>query len=334
MKKYNIREKVFQEPITILDGGTGTEIQRLGGVMSSAWGALANIKSPEVVLRVHENHIKAGCEIITTNSFSTCRHALDAIGQGDQVKKINSEAVRLARTAIQNTGAEDKVYVAGSMSNFFSLLDNEFRPDPRFIPDAKTEQKNYRELAKILADSGVDLLILELLVDIDHSKRLLEAAMETGLPVWVGLSCCKNKNDDSVVGRNFSVEKIKSLIYDEGEFPEAPKLLPEDKIIPLKEIILSLKSVGGDVFGIMHSWFDDSKAGLEILKENWDGPIMFYPEIMLFDTSTGGAKITSTEQEFAESCHKIMDNRVKIVGGCCGVSDSHLKALVKKVSPS
>ena len=69
MKKLNIREKVLQQPITILDGGTGTEIQRLGGVMSSAWGALANIESPDVVIRVHENHIKAGCEIITTTHF-------------------------------------------------------------------------------------------------------------------------------------------------------------------------------------------------------------------------------------------------------------------------
>ena len=333
MQKLSIREKIIQDSIIILDGGTGTEIQRLGGVMSSAWGALANIESPDVVINVHENHIKAGCEIITTNTFSTCRHALDAIGKGDQTEAINSEAVKLAREAIRNMDAEHKVYIAGSMSNFFSLLTNEFRPDPQFVPDAKTEQKNYKELAKILADSGVDLLILELLVDIDHSKILLEAAMETGLPVWVGLSCCKNKNDGSIVGRNFSVENIKSLIYDEDEFPEAPKLLPEDKIIPLKDIILSLKAVGGDVYGIMHSWFEDSKAGLEILKENWDGPIMFYPEIMLFDTSTGGAQITSTEKEFAESCQKLIDNRIKVIGGCCGVSDKHLNALVKKISP-
>ena len=83
----------------------------------------------------------------------------------------------------------------------------------------------------------------------------------------------------------------------------------------------------------MHSWFEDSKAGLEILKENWDGPIMFYPEIMLFDTSTGGAQITSTEKEFAESCQKLIDNRIKVIGGCCGVSDKHLNALVKKISP-
>ena len=186
-------------------------------------------------------------------------------------------------------------------------------------------------MAKILAGSGVDLLILELLVDIEHSKILLDAALETGLPVWVGLSCCRNKYDNTIVGRNFSVEKIKSLIYDEDEFTEVPKLLPEDKVIPLKSIISSLSSIGGDVYGIMHSWFDDAEAGLEILKENWKGPIMFYPEIMLFDTSTGGAKIIATEEEFATSCQRILDDRINIVGGCCGVSDAHLKKLVQKL---
>ena len=78
----------------------------------------------------------------------------------------------------------------------------------------------------------------------------------------------------------------------------------------------------------MHSWFEDSKMGLNVLKENWNGPIMFYPEIMLFDTSTGGAEIISTEDEFANSCEKLLDERIKIIGGCCGVTDKHLKALV------
>ena len=58
-------------------------------------------------LKVHQNHIKAGCEIITTNTFSTCRHALDAIGHGNQTSKINSEAVKLAQKAIDTTGAGD-----------------------------------------------------------------------------------------------------------------------------------------------------------------------------------------------------------------------------------
>ena len=80
----------------------------------------------------------------------------------------------------------------------------------------------------------------------------------------------------------------------------------------------------------MHSWFDDAKVGLEVLKENWSGPMMFYPEIHLFDTSTGGAIITSTEDEFSENCSNLIDDRIKIIGGCCGVSHNHLRSLINR----
>ena len=71
--------------------------------------------------------------------------------------------------------------------------------------------------------------------------------------------------------------------------------------------------------------------GLEILKDAWSGPIMFYPEIHLFDTSTGGAIITATEDEFAKSCSNLVDDRVKIIGGCCGVTENHLRSLINKL---
>ena len=73
---------------------------------------------------------------------------------------------------------------------------------------------------------------------------------------------------------------------------------------------------------------EDSKLGLEVLKDEQGGPIMFYPEIHLFDTSTGG--VLQLEDEFAENCSNLIDNRIKIIGGCCGVTDNHLKSLINK----
>ena len=145
------------------------------------------------------------------------------------------------------------------MTNFFALSENEYRPDPRFLPSLSDEEKNYKEMAKILLNEGVDILLLEMLLDIDHSKILLNAALETGLPVWVGLSCCISKHDQTIIGRNYGAEKTESLIYDKTKIVENPKFLPEDKIIPLVDIIDELTSIGGDVYGLMHSWFEDSK---------------------------------------------------------------------------
>ena len=320
---FKNKNKIF------IDGGTGSEIERLGGKMNSAWGATTNLTSPEIVIKVHENFINAGCDIITTNTFASCRHTLDGPGCSENTLQINKAAVNLAKTAIKNVGKKN-IIIAGCMSNFFALAKNEYRPDPKFVPSLKEEEKNYREMAKILVGEGVDFLILEMLLDIDHSKILLNVALETGLPVWVGLSCCVNKFNNEVVGRNYGVERIESLIYDKKTALEKPKLLPENRVIPLVDIIKSLTSIGGDVYGIMHSWFDDAKVGLEVLKENWSGPMMFYPEIHLFDTSTGGAIITSTEDEFSDNCSKLIDDRIKIIGGCCGVSHNHLRSLINR----
>ena len=169
-----------------------------------------------------------------------------------------------------------------------------------------------------------------MLLDINHSEILLNAALQTGLPVWVGLSCCESKFDNSIVGRNFRAEKEKSLIYDEEKYKEQPKFLPEDDIIQFEDIIKTLTNIGGDVYGIMHTWFQDSSGGLKIIKDHWKGPMMYYPEIHKFDTSTHEAIAMSTEDEFANSCLEFIDDQIQIIGGCCGVSDTHLKRLIEK----
>ena len=103
-----------------------------------------------------------------------------------------------------------------------------------------------------------------------------------------------------------------------------------DDIILFEDIIKTLTNIGGDVYGIMHTWFQDSYGGLKIIKDHWSGPMMFYPEIHKFDTSTHEAIATCNEDEFANSCLEFIDDQIQIIGGCCGVSDNHLKKLIEK----
>ena len=323
-EKLNNKSKIF------LDGGNGSEIAKLGGDMSPAFAALSTITSPDIVVKVHENFINAGCDIITANTFATSRHVLQSLNRENETIEFLTGSVELARKALKNCNKENQVAIAGSLSNFFALKENEFVPDPRFIPSFKQEEENYIEAANTLKNSGVDILILEMLLDIDHSQLLLNAALQTGLPVWVGLSCCVSKYDNTIVGRNFRAEKEKSLIYDEKIYQEQPKFLPEDDIILFEDIIKTLTNIGGDVYGIMHTWFQDSYGGLKIIKDHWSGPMMFYPEIHKFDTSTHEAIATCNEDEFANSCLEFIDDQIQIIGGCCGVSDNHLKKLIEK----
>ena len=100
--------------------------------------------------------------------------------------------------------------------------------------------------------------------------------------------------------------------------------------IKFEDIIKTLTNIGGDVYGIMHTWFQDSSGGLKIIKDHWKGPMMYYPEIHKFDTSTHEAIAMSTEDEFANSCLEFIDDQIQIIGGCCGVSDTHIKKLIEK----
>ena len=72
-EKLKTKNKIF------LDGGNGSEIEKLGGEMSPAFAALTTKTSPEIVIQVHENFIEAGCDIITANTFATNRHVLSSL---------------------------------------------------------------------------------------------------------------------------------------------------------------------------------------------------------------------------------------------------------------
>ena len=143
-EKLKSKEKIF------LDGGNGSEIARLGGDMSPAFAALATINSPDIVTKVHENFICAGCDIITANTFATNRHNLDSLDHSDETDKFISKSVELARKAVSNTGTENNIGIAGSLSNFFPLKENECIPNPKYVPTYKQVEKNYMEAAKLL----------------------------------------------------------------------------------------------------------------------------------------------------------------------------------------
>ena len=147
----------------------------------AAWSGLAVHSHPQVVQEVHEAYIGAGAEVIITNTFGTARCHLEAAGLGDEFARINRNAVRLA-IAARDASGED-VAVAGSLSN----LPPNFNADDYPPPDV--ELAGLREQAAILADSGADLIALEMMQDTRHAARAMEAALETGLPVWLGVSC-------------------------------------------------------------------------------------------------------------------------------------------------
>ena len=312
--------KLSNREIIVLDGATGSEIARLGAEMnSSAWCGVANKTNPDIIREVHEEYIRAGADVVTANTFSTSRHVLASAGLAEETVSINARAVELAREAVNNVSPERPIAVAGSMSNMFAWIPGTVSPDPRFLPTPEEEFNNYQEVAQTLAESGVDLILMEMMTDIDRSSLAISAAAETGLPVWIGTSCTL-RDDGSVSVWNQHSEEPATRISPEH-------LKSEDK--SYDALVEALGSFQPQVMGVMHSTLETTDAGLQTLFKHWQGPAMVYPE-----TSSEVRKGIRHKVEpaiFASHCHDWVNSGVQIIGGCCGTTIEHIRAMVNEL---
>jgi 5-methyltetrahydrofolate--homocysteine methyltransferase len=191
---------------------------------------------------------EAGAEMIITNTFSTNRNMLDEIGLGDQVHQVNTLAVEVASDArVQAAG--DQVLIAGSISSMPPGTSREK------LPAGEQVRANYREQAHILAEAGVDLIVLEMMRDLEHTGYALDAALSTGLPVWVGFSC-KMSDDGSTV-----------LLLGFRGYP--------DILLSQGLELLSGKEV--ELVAIMHTLVEDTTPALREVLRSWRGPVGTYP---------------------------------------------------------
>lgn len=294
----DIGQRIEAGEITILDGATGTELEKRGASMDdAAWCATATATHPEMVREVHEDYIRAGADVVITNTFPAAKHVLEEAGLGDRFRELNAKAAELACEARENVGREG-VYVAGSISTFPARLDH------GYDPDEETARSNYREQAEVLAESGVDLIALEMMRDLEQASYAVDAAVETGLPVWVGFSC-KRTEDGTVV------------IWDGHD--------------TLAEAVDELSRWEISLISIMHTLFEDTGPALRELKERWNGPVGAYPHYGEFVMPNWQFIDTVSPEYFAEEAQSWIDLGAQVVGGCCGIGPEHIRALKKKL---
>ena len=164
--------------VVLMDGGMGQELRRRGltGGPPGLWSANALLQSPDTVLEVHRDYIRAGARIITTNTYSTKRPRLEPAGIGDQLEALNRLAGELACRARDELDRE--VLIAGSLAPLYgSYRPDLVRPFAEILP-------LYREQAEILAPY-VDLFLCETMSSAAEARAAAAGAASTGKPVWV-----------------------------------------------------------------------------------------------------------------------------------------------------
>jgi S-methylmethionine-dependent homocysteine/selenocysteine methylase len=276
----------------ILDGGTGTELRRRGMTLSGvSWSALASVTHFELLRTIHADYIAAGADVITTNTFATTRFVLEAAGHRDDFAVVNTRAVAAAREARDASGRE--VAIAGSIS----CLPPRF--DVRAYPDENTERAAYLELAETLAEAGVDLLVLEMLQETLHAPLACEAARAVGLPVWLGVSCRLGAGG-TLVGFDFP-------------------------LVALAECLDAVLTFMPGAVNVMHSPMAAIEPALREVRARWPGPLGAYPEIG--DGAQHAPHLVSPSGLAAQAFGWLASG-AQIIGGCCGTTPEHVRALV------
>ncbi|HEV8591530.1 MAG TPA: bifunctional homocysteine S-methyltransferase/methylenetetrahydrofolate reductase [Pyrinomonadaceae bacterium] len=166
------RELLESDSVYVFDGAMGTRLYDKGIYINRSYDEL-NIAAPDLVKEVHDEYVKAGAEIIETNSFGATRHKLQSYGLEGRLRDINIAAARIAREA-----AGDKAFVAGAIGPLG------LRIEP-FGPTSFDEAKEmFKEQAEALLEGGVDLFILETFSELSVIEQAIKAVRElTDLPI-------------------------------------------------------------------------------------------------------------------------------------------------------
>ncbi|MEM7170391.1 MAG: homocysteine S-methyltransferase family protein [Pseudomonadota bacterium] len=305
----DLKRRLAQGSVLLLDGAVGTELQALGvPIGPTAWAAVALDSHPDTVRFLHESYIRAGVDIITTNTYSAARHCFEPLGMGHLTRELNLRAVELVMRARDRVAGNQAVYVAGSVSNFGMMAGGEELPeklDGKWGDYTETAlRRNLHEQAQILVDGGVDFLLVESTGSVKQRQWVLEACLATGHPTWLGTKC---RLESGGVFGGYQ----ENLRYEEGLEEVLPK--------------------GADLVSIFHSTVEATSAAIPLLREKWNGPIAVYPDAArqdYVDRQQNAQETTHTSpDEFVDLAKEWVAAGAQVIGGCCGFGLDYIRPL-------
>ena len=314
----SLRNRLSAGELLILDGAIGTELERRGvpSTGDAAW-AQALATDPDLVYAVHADYLRAGANVITTNTYSSGAHVLEKIGRLDEFERWNKLAVDLARQAHTDHTGEADVYVAGSISGFgngamrYSALDGSITWGE---DNAVVVSANFRRQSEVLARAGVDLLLLELLcVPSVELQVAIEAVAECELPLWISLGIAADADTGELV--------LNTMERELGFVAPARQ-------IPLQEVMWEACDWPCDALLVMRSQLDSVAPAFEVMRDNWRGPLGAYPNRTgRWDGNQWVFSGATTPAVYAELAEQWAVAGAQIIGGCCGVGPEHIAAV-------
>ena len=278
-------------------GAMGTMLApMLGGPAAFSRRSLdeLNLSLPALVRDIHQNYVRAGARILQANTFGANRIRLREFGFAEKVRAINQAGVRIAREAARNAGAADEsghAFVAGVVGPLGERL------EPVGLTQRSEARVIFREQLAALVESGVDLLLLETFQDLEELHEAILAARESA-------------GDEIVVVAQVSVEDDGTLLNGKSVHEFGLDGWPADIIgvncsTGPRSVLLTLEQMG--------RWTEK--------------PLSALPSAGLPAAMNGRSVYPCSPAYMAHYVHRFLRAGARIVGGCCGTTPEHIRAM-------
>ncbi len=299
-----LKDRLRRCELIVLDGGIGSEMLRRG----VTWEGHKVESEPDAIRDIHADYIRAGADVITTNTFQLARRSymnhfadpahMQHVGAKDLEARppaLIREGVKRAIEARERTG-RDNVSIAGSMTT----LDWCFRPD--MAPSVAAMRAEYRETVQWFKDSGADLILFETFNSSREALMALEAAREVGIPAWVGFV-----PDDR--GRLLNGENVDAAAR-------------------------ALAGAEPDVLLFNCAPVPDITRALGELAKTYKKPSGGYAHVGRFDPPDWMFTDEYPPDQYLAAAREWAGLGAQVLGGCCGTTPLHIQALKNGLPPS
>jgi S-methylmethionine-dependent homocysteine/selenocysteine methylase len=289
--------EVLSEPVVLLSGACGTELERRGvETPLPLWSAAAIEGAPEVVRAIHREHVEAGARVVTANTFRTDRRTLARAGRTKDARALSKAAVRLAREAVAEARPSRPVAVAGSIAP----LEDCYRPD--LVPGDATLRGEHGVKAGNLVAAGVDFAMVETVNTVREAVAALGACAAAGLPAAVSFVCASGARLPSGEGVGDAARAVLAFR------PLAVCVnccAPTTAAEALRAVRAAAPGVAAGVYA--------NGVGRPDPVRGWS-----------FDDSAGADLET-----FLREAERALDVGARWIGGCCGTTPEHVRALAR-----
>lgn len=292
--KESILKRIERGEILLADGAMGTMLMKMG-LKSGACAESVNLEDPSILEQIAATYHQAGADLVQTNTFGASALKLAKYGWADRTEQINRIAVEAVRNAIG-----DNAYVSGSCGPCGQML------QPYGNTTRDEMQRSFSRQVDALIDSGVDVICIETMTDIQESLIAIEAV--------------RNKSE--------SIPLIATMTFD-----KIPKGYFTIMGIDIPTAAKELSQAGADVVGT--NCGNGIQNMIEIarrFKDSTEKPIIVQSNAGLPQLIDNQVKYSETPEFMAKHVETLIDLGVAIIGGCCGTTPEHIQMFRKVLS--